>query len=268
MFGGNNGFGFDVGALLGNIASGGGRSNDGNGWGGEGWWALIIILALFGYGGNGGLFGNRGGGGTGYTVDASVQRGFDTQSIVSKLDGISNGICSLGYDQLSQMNNLGNTVMQTGNNILVALQQNAITALQSNNTLQALIQSCCCDMKSMFANAEYQRATDTCTITTAIDRVGDRIVANDNANFRALYDQQVALQMQAKDQQIASLQQRLIACDTRDMINANGQYVINSLNPPARPAYIVQNPNGCQCSNNNWWGNNCGWNGGWGWNFN
>lgn len=256
MFGNNNGFGFDLGALLGNMAG----NNNGSGMWGEGIWAVIILAILFGWGGyGGGIFGGgRGGQGTN-DVESAVQRGFDTQSIVSKLDGISNGVCSLGYDQLNQMNGLGTTVMQTGTSILNAIQNNAIAALQSNNALQALLQSCCCDLKSLFAQADYNRATDTCAITTAIDRVGDRIVANDNNNFRALYDQQVALQMDALRQQNNNLQRQINTCETRDMINAGNNYVINKLNPTPGPAYIVQNPNGCQCNNgwNNW---------GWGWN--
>lgn len=248
MFNGNNGFGFDLGALLGNMAG----NNNGNSWG-EGLWAVIILAVLFGWGGygGGGIFGGgRGQSGTS-TVDATVQRGFDTQTIVSKLDGISNGICSLGYDQLNQMNNLSTTFMQANN-------ASTIANLQSTNALQSQIQGCCCNLESLLCDIRNQNAADTCTITTAIDRVGDRIVANDNANFRALYDQQVALQMDALRQKNADLQARLTACDTQNMITAGSNYVVNSLNPPARPAYIVQNPNGCQC--------NTGWNG-WGWNY-
>lgn len=53
-----------------------------------------------------------------------VQRGFDTSTIISKLDGINNGICSLGYDQLAQMNGVNTSIMQTGYNI-----QNGITQM-------------------------------------------------------------------------------------------------------------------------------------------
>lgn len=267
MFGGN-GFGFDVGSLLGALAGGKSGSNDDNGFGGNGWWALIIILALFGYGGNGGLFGGNRGGGETTVVDAAMQRGFDTQAIVSKLDGINNGICSLGYDQLSQINGINTNILQTGFGITGAIQANAIAAMQQSNALQALLQSCCCDLKSLFAQADYNRASDTCAITTAIDRVGDRIVANDNNNFRALYDQQVALQMEALRQRNSELERRLTMCDTQNMITASSNYVVNKLNPTPIPSYTVSNPNGCGCGN---YQNTCGWgNNGFApfWNFN
>lgn len=268
MFGGSNGLGFDIGALLGNAL--GGRSNGDGDFGGNGWWIIVVLVCLFGWGGNGGLFGGRNGNGGGgvSTVDSAVQRGFDTQAIVSKLDGINNGICSLGYDQLNQINGINTNILQTGFGITNAIQANAIAAMQQSNALQALLQSCCCNIESLLADAKYQRASDTCAITTAIDKVGDRIVANENANFRALYDQQVAAQFEALRQRNTELQAKLTACDTQNMITANGQYIINTLNPTPRPSYIVSNPNGCQCNSNPFNFGNCGngWNFGWGWN--
>ena len=84
-----------------------------NGFGGEGWWALIILLALFGGWGDYG-FGGAGRAGSagaatlaGYVTQADLQRGFDTQAITNKLNGLENGMASLGYDQLAQMNTLG-----------------------------------------------------------------------------------------------------------------------------------------------------------------
>ena len=80
------------------------RNNDG-GWGND-WWAVIIILALFGgCGGRGGLFGNAGSGsGCGCSTPATcadLQAGFNNQAVINKLNGLENGLCSLGYDQLA-----------------------------------------------------------------------------------------------------------------------------------------------------------------------
>src|SRR5699024_10302235 len=95
------------------------------GWGND-WWAVIIILALFGgWGGRGGLFGGYGGGsgsGCGCSTPATcadLQVGFNNQAVTNKLNGLENGLCSLGYDQLAQMNGIANTIQQ-GN---FALQQ-------------------------------------------------------------------------------------------------------------------------------------------------
>lgn len=67
-----------------------------NGWGdGASWLWIIVLFALFGGWGNG--FGGFGGNGARFATQGDVQRGFDTSTIVSKLDGISNGLCDGFY---------------------------------------------------------------------------------------------------------------------------------------------------------------------------
>lgn len=63
------------------------RNNDGNdGWGGNnGWWILIILFALFGWGRGGYGYGGNDGG-CGCATAGDIQRGFDTSAIVGKLD--------------------------------------------------------------------------------------------------------------------------------------------------------------------------------------
>ncbi len=141
--------------------------NNGNGMWGDSWWVVIILFALiFGWGNNGwgnGAGNNGYGNGGGYNfipyavgssyTDSAIQRGFDNQAVVNKLDGISNGICSLGYDQLSQMNALG-TAVASGfagvNNAICNLgyeqaQLNNATnvaLMQGNNALQSQLAQC------------------------------------------------------------------------------------------------------------------------------
>lgn len=241
------------------------KNNNGNGWGdGNGWWVLIILFALFGWGGNGWGAGrgnnncNDGGGTTVVTVptpmggygygygygigggfmDAAIQRGFDNQAVIQKLDGINNGICSLGYDQLNQMNGLGTQIMQ-GN---FGLQQ-------ALNNLSVQLGDCCCENRAAIAQVRYDMATDTCALKTEVHQTGDAIIQNQNAGFNML-NQTIQngftnLAMAQKDQQIAELTAKLNACD-RDAALANqSTYLLNVLNPTARPSYIVQNPNCC-----------------------
>lgn len=90
---------------------------------GNGWWILIILFALFGWGGYGnGNWNGCGSQSSNYYTDAALQRGFDNQSVMNKLNGLENGICSLGYDQLAQMNGINTNIMQTGYGIQNAIQ--------------------------------------------------------------------------------------------------------------------------------------------------
>ena len=121
----------DIAAIDGN------RNNCYDGFGG-GWWAWIIMLALFGGFGNRGFgWGNGFNGGNSCCTPATcaeVQNGFNNANVQSMLNGIENGICSLGYDQLNQMNGINQNIMQTG----FGLQQ-AI----NNMTVAQMQRSCC-----------------------------------------------------------------------------------------------------------------------------
>lgn len=256
MFGGNA-----VPSLADIAAVTGNRNNDGFG-DGNGWWILIILFALmggYGYGGFGGGFG--GGAGQGfYDTNAALQRGFDTQSIISKLDGINGGICSLGYDQLAQMNGINTNVLQTGfgiqnaiNNSTFGLERSinadTVANMQNTNALSRQLSDCCCENRAAIAQVRYDMSTDTCALRNEIHQTGDAIMQNQNNGFNML-NQTIqngftGLAMAQKDQQIAELTAKLNACDRDSALQGLGTYLINNLNPQPKPAWVVQNPNCC-----------------------
>lgn len=228
-------------------------SNDGFG-DGNGWWILIILFALFGWGGYGN--GNCNGCGSqssNYYTDAALQRGFDNQSVMNKLNGLENGICSLGYDQLAQMNGINTNIMQTGYGIQNAIQQDTIAnmqqanaaqmlAMQNANAIQSQLANCCCENRQAIAQVRYDMATDTCAITTAMNQNTRDIIDNQNANYRALHDELVQSQLDAKDAKIAE-QQLIINGLNLSQSQANqNQYLISQLRPSAIPAFTVPNP--------------------------
>ena len=81
---------------------------------GEGWWAIIIILALFGGFGRGGLWGNGGSAGCdgACATVGDIERGFNNQSTQQRFNGIDQGLCQLGYDNLAQTTNLQNAYQE------------------------------------------------------------------------------------------------------------------------------------------------------------
>lgn len=241
-------------------------NNDNDGFGGNnGWWILIILFAIFGgWGNNGGCGCNNGNGGGGATVvydtGASMQRGFDTQGIISKLDGINSGICSLGYDQLAQMNGINANVTQTGYNIIQAVNQDTIANMQNTNALSRQLDNCCCENRAALADIKYTMATDTCALKNEIHQTGDAIIQNQNAGFNML-NQTVRdgfrnLEMQQKDQYIAQLERKLNECDRDSALQSQATYLLNRLDPRPIPSYDVPNPNCCY-NNGRSWGNGC-----------
>lgn len=274
MFGGNAPSLSDIAAVTGN------NGNNGDGFGnGNGWWILIILFALFGWGrggwGNGsGNCASEGGGTTIVTVPscppsygygggwgmfdaASMQRGFDNSAVITKLDGINNGICSLGYDQLAQMNGINTNVMQTGFGITNAIQQDTVANMQNTNALSRQLADCCCENRAAIAQVRYDMATNTCALQNTIQNTTRDIMDNDNANWRALNDRLTAIQMDSLKEQLAE-QKSLVQSLNLAASQANqNRYLVDQLRPCPTPAYITCNPWGGQapygscCQQNN-----------------
>lgn len=192
---------------------------------------LIILFALFGgfgrgFGGYGGTYGAD----IAPATAADLQRGFDTQGITNKLNGLENAFASLGYDQLAQMNGITNTVMQTGFGL-----QSSIDG--GFNGLGRQLADCCCENRAAIAQVRYDMATQNCELGHRIDAVGDRIAG-----------EITAYRMEQKNERIAELTQQLNAANLAASQVAQNQYLVNQLRPCPTPAYVVANPycgNGC-----------------------
>ena len=240
---------FNNGVSLADIAAvtGNNRDNDGM-WGNGAWW--IVILLIFGWGGFGGN-----GYGNGYT-DAAIQRGFDNQAVVSKLDGINNGICSLGYDQLAQMNGINTNILQTGFGIQQAINADTVSGMQNTNAIQSTLTnmaaqnaSCCCETQRQiergFADTNYNIATQACETRQAIADSTRQVI-----DFLT-QDKIATLTAENNDLRRAASQDRQNALLTTAMTAQTNQ-IINAVNPTAIPAYVVPNPNayayGCGCN--------------------
>lgn len=236
----------DIAAVTGNN-----RNNDGM-WGDGAWW--IVILLIFGWGNNGwGGFGGNGGG-AGYT-DAAIQRGFDNQTVVSKLDGISNGICNLGYDQLAQMNGINTNILQTGFGIQQAINADTVANMQNTNALQSQLANCCCETREAIQGVNYNMAQNTCALQNTMNTNTRDIIESQNAGTRAILDYLCnekisSLQAENNDLRRAASQDRQSALLTTE-IASQTQQIINAVRPTPVPAYPASNLYGysnCGCN--------------------
>ena len=236
----------DIAAVTGN------ERNDG--WGGSsGWWILIILFAIFGWGGNG--YGNDNGGRCATTTD--LQNGFDTQSIINKLNGINNGLCDGFYAMNTSLLNGFNTqqtaVNQASYDVQQAINSANVTAMQNANSLSTQLSNCCCENRQGQAQISYDMATQACqTRQTIADSIRD-ITENQNANYRALHDEIVANRLEDKDAQISALKDQLAQANLTASQSAQNQYLIDQLRPAAVPSFNVPNPYasygyGCYCN--------------------
>ena len=226
-----------------------------NGWGAEGsWlWFIIVIFAIFGWGGFGNGFGGNGMNGG---VGSEIQRGFDNQAVVSKLDSITNGLCDGFYAVQNGMNGINTNILQTGFGIQQAINADTVANMQNTNDLQAQLANCCCETREAIQGVNYNMATNTCALQNTMNSNTRDIIDSQNAGTRAILDYLCnekisSLQAENSDLRRAASQDRQSALLTTQMA-AQTQQIINAVNPSAIPAYVVPNPNayayGCGCN--------------------
>ena len=145
-------------------------SNEG-GLGGFGsdWVGLIVILALLGGFGNGGFGGF--GGNNGYS---EVQRGFDQNAVINKLDGLTYGLSDSTYALTGALNSGFNSVQQT--------------LCQGFNGLSREVADCCCATQGAIKDVRYDLATQACDTRNLIQSTTRDIIDGQNANTRAILD--------------------------------------------------------------------------------
>ncbi len=271
---------------------GNGNNNNGGFFGNEGLWAVIILAIIFGWGRNG--FGGNGGGDSGmnayipYLVGtgasgqggadtrAALMEGFNQQDTSRALLGIQNGICSLGYDQLAQMNGINSNIasgfagvnnaictlgyqnaelvnglersLANGNNaIQLAVLQEGNARQAGQTAIQTQIASCCCENKQLIGDLKYTIAQEDCATRQAIADNARAVMDNCNANYRSLMDyfvQDKIATLTAENQNLkfAASQQAQNALLTNAMCQQTDT-ILNRVNPRPIPAYQVANPN-------------------------
>ena len=131
---------------------------------------LILFFLIFGFGG----WGNNGNG----NLSADMQRGFDTQSVISKLDGLSSGLCDTAYEnaRLIEQNTVPN--MQGFNQTQMGMMQGFNGVQESINNLSHQMEQCCCNLKTQMMqdkydtlNRDYQQALGAITNATQTQNI-------------------------------------------------------------------------------------------------
>lgn len=242
----------------------------GNGMFGGDWFAWIILLLLFGNRGWGNGWGNDSSCCAPATC-ADLQRGFDNQSVMNKLNGLENGLCDGFYAQntniLNGFHGVDNAVCQLGyqtqqgfstlgaqladcccttqRSIDNAMFQNA----QGINSIGSKIDSCCCETQRQiergFCDTNYNLATNTTAIIQNAHNDTDRVIAKLDA-----------MEMARKDETISELRSQVNALNLAQSQANQNTYLINTLRPcpiPAYPAcppagaYTYPTSSGCGC---------------------
>lgn len=273
--------------MYGNYGGNGGGGDFGfcgNGMGA--WWLLVLLFAMGGWNNNRGNNGdssvlpyllmsnNNNGGGNDCNCGNQIQRGFDQQAIISGIGGVQSSVIN------------GNAANQQSLCAgFAGVEQNA-TARQMANMQQMFglsqqFSQCSCDQKLAAAENRALVLSENCEDRNALNNGIRDVLINSNNNTQRIVDT-VGAGFDRIDQKLCQLEldgykrdldranARIIALENA-AARANDRAVIladnaaqtaaieNYLNPPARPAYIVANPNCCPQTNPCGCGNSYGY---------
>lgn len=227
---------------------------NGNGWGNDGgWWLILLFLFAFnGWGGYGG-YGNGGAG-------ADLQRGFDQSATMGAIGTLQNTV-NTGFSSAEVAGcNRAMDAMQTAyTNQIADLQRSfdSQSAITSHLTgIEGALQNCCCENRASIADLKYTVATEACADRAAVNEGVRDIIANQTASTQAILDKLCQQEIDALKERNQDLRTQLnmanlassqtaqtarILADNAMQTAALEQY----LNPAPIPAYMVQNPNCC-----------------------
>lgn len=200
-----------------------GMGGYGDGFGMNGAWWIVIILAMMGWGnGFGGGWGGNGG-----NLNADMQRGFDQSALVNGQQ-----------------------------NILTALNNNQIASMNQAFNMQSAFQNCCCENRLGTSDLKYTITNEGAATRAAIADIGQSIkdqMCQDKIDAKnetiALLRQELQMAQLAASQ---GAQTAALMAHNEAQTTALEQY----LAPVPRPAYVVQNPN-C-CGQQTWGCSGCG----------
>lgn len=200
---------------------GGMGSGFGNGFGGDGWWILLLFILLGGWNNNGYGGGYAGGGTSGLypwmNQSNQINDGFRDQMINDNITSIRDGVTGIstqlcnGFAGVNATVNSGFANAETAANARqIANMQTAFagqTAMtQGFNQLGSQFADCCCENRLGLADLKYTVATENCADRAAVsDGIRD-VIASQTANTQAILDKLCALELDGVKGQLAAAQ--------------------------------------------------------------
>jgi hypothetical protein len=219
---------------------------NGFGFGGDGFWIILLFILMGGCGnGFGGGFGD---GGIYPWMNQSnqISSGFRDQMLGTQINSIQNGITS-GFGDVQ------NALCSGFAGITNTMNQNTMADMERSFSVQSALQNCCCENRASVADLKYTVATEACADRAAIGDALQAVIASNTANTQKILDKMCQAEIDSLKGQVLALQNQnnmlnLAAsqtAQTAQLIADNTQqtqYIVNRVAPYPIPAYTVANP--------------------------
>jgi len=255
---------------------GGGYGNGLGGFGGDGWWIILLLLFAGGGWGNGfgGGFGNMM---LGYDfpwllngqsgINANTNNGFQNAMLNDNITSIRDGIGALS----TQLCNSTSNVQMALANGFAGVEQGANTRqmadMQQMFGIQSALQNCCCENREAIADVKYTIATEECATRNNSSMNTRDIIESQTRNTQAILDKLCQQEIDALKSQNDNLRTQLNMATLRESQTAQNAFIsqgfanevdqlynrLNSCPVPTTPVYgrtpiFTCDNNGCGCS--------------------
>lgn len=224
----------------------GGGSGFGNGFGGDGWWIILLLLIA---GGGWGFGGGFGGGGMLPLMNTNndMQRGFDQSAVITGINGVNNAVTSgFGNVQTALCSGFAGVNAAVSNGFAQSeIAANARQMADMNQTfaLQSQLSQCCCDNRLATCQTQNIVQNEGAATRLAIQQQTQAILDKMcQQEIDALKERNLELQNQVNMQNLAASQVAQTAALIADNTSQT-QYIVNRVAPYPVPAYTVANPN-------------------------
>lgn len=200
----------------------------GNGFGGDGWWVLLLWLAMMNGGwGMGGMYGGMMGGMGGFGLypwldnSQNINDGFRDQMLNNNVTSIRDGIANLstqlcnccGDMQMTLANGFAGVEQGANARQIANMQQtfaNQTAMMQGFNNLQAQQAECCCENRLGIANLGSDIAREACATRTNDTQNTQAILTTITGGIQSIKDQLCNDKIESKNDLIAQLRSELM----------------------------------------------------------
>lgn len=245
--------------LVGPTGYGGNCNNGWGGFGGDGWWIILLLLAFNGGWGGMGGFGGWGGAYGGYEfpwlltgqqgINNNTNNGFQNALLNDNVTSIRDGVSSLATQLCGGFAGVTAAITGAQNSLAQQMNTNQIADMersfaaqtastQGMNAIQAQLAQCCCENRAATADLKYTLASEACATRSAntqnTQAILDKLCQLELDGFKRENDQ---LRSQL---QLANLQASQVAQTAE--IRANNATVANQLVSELRSCPIPAQP--------------------------
>ena len=255
-----------------------GNSGFGTGFGGDGWWIILLLLFAGGGWGNGfgGGFGNMA---LGYDfpwllngqsgINNNTNTGFQNAMLNDNVTSIRDGIASLS----TQLCNCCGDMQMALANGFAGVEQGAnarqMADMQQMFGIQTALQNCCCENRAGIADLKYTVATENCADRTQAMQNTRDIIDSQTRSTQAVLDKLCQLELDGFKRENDNLRSQLNMATLRESQTAQNAFIqqgfsnevdqlynrLNNCPVPSTPVYgrtpiFTCNNGGCGCGCN------------------